>query len=261
MKFSQNYWDSIQRFAETKREIEQNLDTLYLDSDVIEAAKQQRELEKTLEESGVFRAQKLLESMPIQEITAAQQTLYQPSVLQVAAQSAKLYNNITTEIINNQAFVDAIEQSATIKNSLDELARISPRYTHTNTYEPEIDNTGVPEVEPPSPTASIYNQTVEPYEPVREEAIEIQILITNYILASAHDSGELSSDISEEKKKGIRLGLALSVGLLIGTIAFVAIGPAGAIAAGFGSTTLSSQQLESWYGIKRRQRLPEDESE
>lgn len=279
MWFSDDELDGLREFAEMQRELEETMTNLqiHFNSELTETARvlnefaeQEQDLTRFVQGVRMEHTQAaaaLANSFPIEEYQATARVLQEPLIpleaIQAISEAVEPISRITVDLANNQVFLDALEESITMRTTLDELALISASktYARDEIYEPEVDDVETPEIKPSGPTVAIYNQTVDPYGPVREELNEIQILIANYILASAFDSGELSSDLSEEQKKAVRLGLALSVGLLIGTVAGVFIGTSAGVAAGFGSSGLSSQQLESWYDMKRRQRLPEDDSE
>lgn len=193
--------------------------------------------------------------MPLQEMAAAQQSLIQPSVVEAAVQSTQIYENIATELATNQALIEAVEQSVTIADSIEELQKMAlvsqchrrPAFDR-EVYESEI-----------QPTDRIYKQTVDPYEPIREEVYATQQLIAAYIIASATDRGELSDDLSETEKKHIRLGIAIVVGFAAGLPAGFVLGPAAAVGTALGTGAWASRELDGYYDIKQRQQLPGSE--
>lgn len=173
--------------------------------------------------------------------------------------------NLNRVEIDN-TFFEAIDQSETIASAVGELAQMGLMSTHptrlieegtNNSKTTAEDDTDFTVNQSPSATTSIYNRTVDPYSPIRNEILHINSLIAAYIFAAALDSGELSNDIPEEHKKQIRFGLTLMVGFAIGIPTGVAFGPGSGIGAGLGAAGLASQQLDDFYDIKRRQRIPE----
>lgn len=266
MVFSQEFFKSLQEFAEMQRDLERTLaatqvQNLQIDPSVIEAtqryAEQQQEIESMFEKTAVFQAQGLLESMPLQEMAAAQQSLVQPSVVEAAVQSAQIHENIATELATNQAFIEAVEQSATIADSVEELQRMAlvSQYQHRPAFERKVYKSDI------QPTNRIYEQTIDPYEPVREEVYATQHLIAGYIIASATDQGELSDELSETEKKHIRLGLAVVVGFAAGLPAGFVFGPAIGVGTVISAGAWTSRELDGYYDIKQRQQLPEEDSE
>lgn len=261
MVFSQQFIDSIQRYAEMQRNVEQKLadtylDTTYFNSTFIEAAQRhaewQQEIEEILERTAVFQIQESLESMPLHEMAAAQQRMVQSSVAEAAIQSTEIYENIAI----NQHFIEAIEQSATIADSIEELQRMAliSQYQLQQPFEEDVFE---PDVQP---TSSIYDQTVDPYESVREDIYDTQQLIAAYVIAAATDQGELSNELSESEKKHIRIGLAVVIGLAAGLPASFVVGPVGGAGVALGAGSWTSRELDEYYDIKQRQKLPEDGS-
>jgi hypothetical protein len=183
--------------------------------------------------------------------------LYSPEVIRAAQDIATLQKQIESQLVSNQAFVDAVSQYQELAETVQALHRrgVLSAHSFSSSEDPELG----PE-DPYSPSASIYDQTVDPHEPLRNDVYEIQSLLAQYLLAATVDQGELSESLSETEKKQIRFGLATMVG-------FAAALPIGlifgyvAIPVGVGAGAWSSREFDEYYDIKKRQQLPEDESD
>ncbi|AHG01131.1 hypothetical protein HALLA_17530 [Halostagnicola larsenii XH-48] len=104
----------------------------------------------------------------------------------------------------------------------------------------------------------IFQQTVDPYGPLRDDISQTRSLAARVVVAAAFDQGELSKEMSEEQKKKLRAGIAVSLGITIAISFYPFFGDEATLALALGASTFISSQLEDYYNIKRRQQLPEE---
>ncbi|WP_141551771.1 histidine kinase [Natrinema sp. CBA1119] len=109
------------------------------------------------------------------------------------------------------------------------------------------------------PSAFIFEGTIDPYGPFRDDIHRTKSLAVRVVTAAAFDNGRLANSMSEEEKKGIRLGIAMTAGTSIATPLIPALGTASALTFAVALAAFFSKQLEDFYNIKRRQRLPEED--
>ncbi|WP_135852777.1 HNH endonuclease [Halorussus salinus] len=109
------------------------------------------------------------------------------------------------------------------------------------------------------PETSIYHRTLDSHSHLRSEVRETRRLLVLVVLASLLDDGEKSSELSEEKKKGVRLLLAASVAMSVGIPSGVAFTAGLGVGVGISSFAATSYQLDDYYEIKKKQTLDGDD--
>jgi len=261
----------LQEFVKRMRELEDLLQSnqIYIDSNTRQMARalhqyseEQKRVARLLREDVSPQMQAIAQLAEVSKEYAAtaqfvQNQLYSPEVIRAVQDVATLQKQIESQLVSNQAFVDAVSQYQELAETVQALHRMGVLSAHSfsSSEDPELE----PE-DPYSPSASLYDRTVDPYEPFRNDVYEIQSLLAQYLFAATVDQGELSENLSETEKKQIRFGLAMMVG-------FAAALPIGlifgyvAIPVGVGAGAWSSREFDEYYDIKKRQQLPEDESD
>ena len=260
---------NLQEFAKMLQEFEEfrQSNQIYIDSNTRQMARDLQQLSEHKKIAWQMQAvTQIADVFPKHAATAQslQKLLFSPEVTQTVQDIAALQRRIESQatsknaglLVANQAFADVASQYQKLAKTVRALLRLDFLLTHSR---PSPEEPKLEPKDPDSPAASIYDQTVDPYEPFREDIYEIQLLLAQYLFAATVDQGELSEDLSKTEKKHIRLGLAMMIG-------FAAALPVGlifgyvAIPVGVGTAAWSSRELDEYYDIKKRQQLPEDES-
>ncbi|WP_331234496.1 hypothetical protein [Natronorarus salvus] len=204
-----------------------------------------------------LKVQPALESLHSRHQTISESTL------ELIDRRSRQHNLAIERIANNPEFSRALEESATIANSVGEINRKHfslPSKTngfHSGTFKRDNRSLPEPEREFTSTPPSIYLQKTSSCGSSREKFSQCILLIADLILVAAVAKGEISDDISEERKKAIRFSLAVLIGTAIGSSTSLAFGPGVGTATTVGSTALVSRELDSWYDMRRRQMIPE----
>lgn len=103
------------------------------------------------------------------------------------------------------------------------------------------------------PAVRLYEKANSPYGPFEKNVNLTQSLAFRAILASVMDSEEISSDLSEEHKKGVRLAIAISIGFAVGIPISTLSNAITGLGVGLTTTGVVSHELSDFYSIKKRQ--------
>jgi len=284
MVFSPGFFEALEKHAERQRKLEKMMTSIDSDSSVIQAtvahSERRQEIYASLDPPALRSAkiQKNLDrvvalysprTLAVFNSIALKNYTIPESTFQALAQQTATLDKVAVQIANNQAFFDAVEQSIALANTVDQLTWMGATYSSPyNRVSETDDGSGIveeeilnPEVEQVAPETGIFERTADPYGPFRDDVYQTQQLLAAFLLASLMDGGELSSEMSEEQKKGVRLGLAVFVGFAVGASVGLVAGPGVGTAVGIGSSSFFSFQTDSFYDIKRHQSLPEDDEE
>ncbi|ELZ08873.1 CheA signal transduction histidine kinase [Natrinema thermotolerans DSM 11552] len=110
-----------------------------------------------------------------------------------------------------------------------------------------------------NPSSFIFENTIDPYGPFRDDIHRTKSLAVRVVTAAAFDNGRLANSMSEEEKKALRVGIAMTAGSSIAAPLIPVFGTAKALTFAVALAAFLSKQLEDFYNIKRRQRLPEED--
>lgn len=271
MRLTGEQWKGILELAEQQRELQKQVaqTAVQVDSEMVQTAKALQKIAEEQQDLARFlrgdvaretlRAAQMINSMPVKEYAAAAKYAQQPAIspesIRAVQKIAVQQQNAINNLVNNQAFLSAISQWQELADTVESLrkAALLSHYQY-----PTYSESDLKEFESSHATSSLYDQTIDPYGPVRDDIYEIQWLLAQYLYVATVDQGDV--ELTEMQKKGIRTGLAVMVGLAAGLPVGLVFGIIG-IPVGITSAGVASQQLEDVYDIKQRQQLPDDDTE
>lgn len=266
MKLAGEQWEALQAFAEKQRQMQKVAKkySVFFDSDVQQTL---GTVAGTLEHQHKMAPLVQGTATPAMgNVAALAGAVDAGSYTEVAGQASTFVGTVhgtrlAAEVPSfaaawgaNSALLGTVAQLGDLSETVSALqkAAITANYSYPQFTEPALRS-----FQSSRARSALYENTVDPYEPVREEIHRIQWLLAQYLFAATADRGELSTELSEAEKKAVRLGLAAMVGMAAGLPGSFIVGFTG-VALGVTLGGVISRELDSVYDIKQRQQYSEE---